>query len=71
MATNALITRDLPPAAMVTTRHFRDVIEKQIRAVAKAVGREAGFEYAEGFRRTRYGGIERMVRDKDALPEWV
>jgi N-methylhydantoinase A len=27
VATNALITRNLPPAAMVTTRHFRDVLE--------------------------------------------
>src|SRR5919106_680798 len=27
VATNALITRSLPPAAMVTTRGFRDVIE--------------------------------------------
>src|SRR5215471_12486394 len=27
VATNALITRNLPPAAMVTTRDFRDVIE--------------------------------------------
>src|SRR5919197_5816030 len=27
VATNALITRNLPRAAMVTTRHFRDVIE--------------------------------------------
>src|SRR5918912_1467306 len=27
VATNALITRSLPPAAMVTTRNFRDVIE--------------------------------------------
>ena len=27
VATNALITRNLPPAAMVTTRKFRDVIE--------------------------------------------
>src|ERR671934_2702182 len=27
VATNALITRNLPSAAMVTTRHFRDVIE--------------------------------------------
>lgn len=27
VATNALITRDLPAAAMVTTRNFRDVIE--------------------------------------------
>jgi LmbE family N-acetylglucosaminyl deacetylase len=62
---------ELPELANRDPHDFRDVIEKQIRAVAKAVGREAGFEYAEGFRRTRYGGIERMVRDKDALPEWV
>src|SRR3984893_6249606 len=34
VATNALITRALPPAAMVTTRHFRDVIE--IRRGTKA-----------------------------------
>src|SRR6185503_17824332 len=27
VATNALITRRFPPAAMLTTRHFRDVIE--------------------------------------------
>src|SRR5689334_24607330 len=27
VATNALLTRNLPPAAMVTTRGFRDVIE--------------------------------------------
>src|SRR6266498_2843471 len=27
VATNALITRNLPPAAMVTTRNFRDMIE--------------------------------------------
>jgi N-methylhydantoinase A len=27
VATNALIMRNLPPAAMVTTQHFRDVIE--------------------------------------------
>jgi len=62
---------ELPELANRDPHDFRDVIEKQIRGVAKSVGREAGFEYAEGFRRTRYGGIERMVRDKDALPEWV
>ena len=28
VATNALITRNLPPAARVTTRNFRDVIER-------------------------------------------
>jgi LmbE family N-acetylglucosaminyl deacetylase len=49
---------------------YREVIEKQVRAVARAVGKEAGFEYAEGFRRTRFGGIERLARDQE-LPEDV
>jgi LmbE family N-acetylglucosaminyl deacetylase len=44
---------------------YREVIERQIRAVAKAVGRAAGFEYAEGFRRVRFGGIERYARDQE------
>ncbi len=44
---------------------YRHVIDKQIRATARAVGREAGFEYAEGFRRTRYSGIERLAKGQE------
>jgi LmbE family N-acetylglucosaminyl deacetylase len=62
---------EMPELADRDAHDYGDVIDRQIRATAKAVGREAGFEYAEGFRRARYGAIERLVRDKDALPEWV
>jgi len=62
---------EMPELANRDPHDYREVIDRQIRATAKAVGREAGFEYAEGFRRARYGAIERLVRDKDALPEWV
>ena len=39
VATNALITRNLPPAAMVTTRHFRDVIEIRRGTKRRPLGR--------------------------------
>ena len=40
---------------------YRNAIDRQVRAVAHAVGRRHGFEYAEGFRRTRFAGIERLA----------
>lgn len=49
---------------------YRDVIDRQVRAVARAVGKEAGCEYAEGFRRARFAGIERFARDQE-LPDDV
>jgi LmbE family N-acetylglucosaminyl deacetylase len=49
---------------------YREVIERQIRGVAKAVGRECGFEYAEGFRRNRFNGVERYAAGQE-LPEDV
>jgi LmbE family N-acetylglucosaminyl deacetylase len=61
---------DVPWLASLDPHDFRDVIDKQIRATARAVGREAGFEYAEGFRRTRYAGIERLAKGQE-LPEKV
>jgi LmbE family N-acetylglucosaminyl deacetylase len=56
---------DIPFIVDRDPHDYREVIEKQIRAVAAAVGREAGFAYAEGFRRTRYGGIERLAKDQE------
>jgi LmbE family N-acetylglucosaminyl deacetylase len=61
---------DVPLLAGRDPHDYRDVIDRQVRAVAGAVGRECGFEYAEGFRRTRYGGIERLARGQE-LPEDV
>ncbi len=61
---------DVPWLAGRDPHDYRDVIDRQMRAVARAVGKEAGFEYAEGFRRTRFAGIERFARDQE-LPDDV
>jgi N-methylhydantoinase A len=60
VATNALITRRLPPAAMVTTRHFRDVIE--IRRGTKADLWDAYKDVAPPYirRRDRFEVTERI-----------
>jgi LmbE family N-acetylglucosaminyl deacetylase len=61
---------DIPWLAQLDAHDYREVIEKQTRTVAQAVGREAGVEYAEGFRRTRFAGIERLAKGQQ-LPEDV
>jgi N-methylhydantoinase A len=60
VATNALITRNLPPAAMVTTRGFRDVIE--IRRGTKADLWDAYSDVAPPYirRRDRFEVTERV-----------
>src|SRR5436190_14038855 len=60
VATNALITRNLPPAAMVTTRSFRDVIE--IRRGTKADLWDAYNDVAPPYirRRDRFEVTERI-----------
>jgi LmbE family N-acetylglucosaminyl deacetylase len=60
---------DVPELAALDPHDFRAVIERQQRAVARAVGREAGCEYAEGFRRTRFAGIERLARGQELLED--
>ena len=51
---------------------FRDVIAKQMKAAGRAVAARSalGCTYAEGFRRTRYGGIESLAKDQQ-IPEDV
>ena len=44
---------------------YKAVIDRQIRAVTSAVGRANGFEYAEGFRRSRFGPIPRLAIDQE------
>jgi N-methylhydantoinase A len=60
VATNALLTRNLPPAAMVTTRGFRDVIE--IRRGTKADLWDAYNDVAPPYirRRDRFEVTERV-----------
>ena len=57
---------EIPILADADPKEFRPVIEAQIKAWAASVGRRHGFEYAEEFRRVRFGDVERWasgVRD--------
>jgi LmbE family N-acetylglucosaminyl deacetylase len=53
---------DVTFLADANAKEFRPVIEALIKAWASSVGRRHGFEYAEEFRRVRFGGIERWAR---------
>ncbi len=56
---------DVPWLAEADPHDYRAIIDRGQRAVARAVGRRAGFEYAEGFRRTRFGGVERFAEGQE------
>jgi LmbE family N-acetylglucosaminyl deacetylase len=56
----------IPILAAADPKNYRPVIEAQIKAWAASVGRRAGFEYGEEFRRTRFGGVERWGRESGA-----
>jgi LmbE family N-acetylglucosaminyl deacetylase len=55
---------EVPWLASLDPHDYHAVIEKQIRAGAAAVARRSGLDcqYAEGFRRTRYNGIESLAK---------
>lgn len=61
---------DVPGLADLDPHEYHDVIARQMKAAGRAVARRAGLgcTYAEGFRRTRYGGIESLAKDQE-LPE--
>jgi hypothetical protein len=53
-------------------KDYRPLIDMQIRAWAGAIGRRAGFEYGEEFRRVRFGGVEPWARrNGEELPDDV
>ena len=56
----------VPALAERDPRDYRDVIAKQMQRAGAAVAKRAGLScaYAEGFRRTRFGGIESMAKDQ-------
>ena len=56
---------DLPWLADLDPHDYRSAIDSQIRAVSHAVGRAHGFEYAEGFRRDRFGPIPRLAEGQE------
>lgn len=57
---------DVPWLATLDPHDYHDVIDRRMRAAARAVAERSGLgcTYAEGFRRTRYGGIEAMAKDQ-------
>jgi LmbE family N-acetylglucosaminyl deacetylase len=60
---------DVPWLAELDPHDYREVIERQIRGVAAAVGKRAGFEYAEGFRRTSFAGILRLAKGQELVED--
>jgi len=63
---------DLPPLRDADPKDYRPVIETMIRTWAAGMGRRHGIAFAEGFRRQRFGGIERWARELGAeLPDDV
>jgi LmbE family N-acetylglucosaminyl deacetylase len=63
---------EVPWLATLDPHDYRETIARRIKAAGKAVAERSGLgcEYAEGFRRTRYGGIESLARGQE-LPEDV
>ena len=57
---------DLPWLADLNPRDYHDVIAKQMQHAGRAVAKRAELActYAEGFRRTRFGGIESLAKDQ-------
>jgi LmbE family N-acetylglucosaminyl deacetylase len=56
---------DVPDFAALDPHDYRGVMERQIRGVARAVGRQAGLEYAEGFRRSGFEAVQRLAKGQD------
>lgn len=53
---------DIPQLKDADPKDYRPLVDAQIRAWAASTGREKGFDYAEEFRRVRFGGIDRVAR---------
>jgi LmbE family N-acetylglucosaminyl deacetylase len=58
---------DVPWLADLDPHNYHEAIDRQQRAIAKAVAQRSGLgcTYAEGFRRTRFSGIERMAKGQE------
>jgi len=61
----------VPWLADLDPHDYHEAIARRIRAGAKAVATRAGLActYAEGFRRTRFGGIETLAKDQHILED--
>jgi len=54
---------DFPPVSNADPKDYRPLIGTQIKAWAGSVGKRNGMQFAEEFRRSRMGGIERIAGD--------
>lgn len=61
---------DVSAISALDPHDYHSFIEQRVRATAAAVGKKYGFEHAEHFRRTRWGGTERMAECAVAEDEW-
>lgn len=59
---------DVPEITQLDPHNYRGFIDRRVRDTAGAIGRKYGFEYAEHFRRTRWGGAERQA-PPGSIPE--
>jgi hypothetical protein len=60
---------DVPDVTSLDPHDYRDFIDMRVRGTAAAIGRKYGVDYAEHFRRTRWGGTERMASPGDIPPD--
>jgi len=61
----------VPWLAELDPHDYHDVIDRQMRAAGKAVARRAELActYAEGFRRTRFGGMESLAKGQSIVED--
>jgi LmbE family N-acetylglucosaminyl deacetylase len=52
---------DIPAITSLDPHDYREYMDRTVRATARSIGRKYGLEYAEHFRRTRWGGTERLL----------
>lgn len=60
---------DIPAVTSLDPHDYRAFIDQRVRGTAAAIGRKYGVEYAEHFRRTRWGGSERLVDPPQIPPD--
>jgi LmbE family N-acetylglucosaminyl deacetylase len=52
---------DIPSVTSLDPHDYRAYMDRTVRATARSIGKRYGLEYAEQFRRTRWGGSERLL----------
>lgn len=62
---------DVPWLAERDPHDYHDIIDRQMRRAGEAVAKRSGLacQYAEGFRRVRFGGIESLAKDQQIVED--